>query len=102
MTPRGGHLAALLAPAEPPRRLALHVERVEVSGIAMTPADVRRFRGALGAELARLAAQRGLGPAVAPARLPGAIAPPVALGTPAAQLGRDVARSLFATLRSTT
>lgn len=86
------------APAARP--VSLHVQHLELSGVALTPLDLRRFRSALGAELQRLAAQGGLGAAPAPARLPGVIAPPVRLGGSAAELGRDVARSLFAALRS--
>ncbi|MDE2372540.1 MAG: hypothetical protein KGN16_26475 [Burkholderiales bacterium] len=97
---RGGHLDALLTPAEPPRRIAVHIERVEISGIALNAAELRRFRGALGAELQRLATQRGFDAGIAPARLPGAIAPAVTLGTPPAQLGRDVARSIYASIGS--
>jgi len=81
--------------------MRLHIERVELVGLVLTPAETWRFRGALGAELDRLARRHGLGAGIA-ARLPGAIAPPVQAGVPAAQLGRDVARSLFGMLRSAT
>jgi plasmid stabilization system protein ParE len=99
VTPRDQFEAGLAVAVEP-RTLRLHIERVTLVGVALTPADTQRFRGALGTELDRLVRHRGLGRNVVPARLPGAIAPTVRTGVPAAQLARDVARSLFAVLRS--
>jgi hypothetical protein len=100
VTPRDQFEAGLAVAAEPPT-LRLHIECVTLVGVALTPSDTQRFRSALGTELDCLVRRRGLGRNVLPAWLPGASAPTVHSGVPVAQLGRDVARSLFAVLRST-
>jgi hypothetical protein len=93
------HLDRLLerVPVQPARPLRLHIDRVSVAGLALTPAQSRQFGAALAHELRQLARTPGWPAGAASTALPGVIAPVVTLasdGSPAA-LGRDVARSLF-------
>ncbi|HEX5688021.1 MAG TPA: hypothetical protein VFY73_28725 [Ideonella sp.] len=79
----------------------LHIERLSVAGIAMTPAQSRQFSHALTAELQRLARDPGWPAGVTSVALPAALAPAIATSpadSPAA-LGRGVAQSVFCTLR---
>lgn len=77
--------------------VSLHIERLTLDGFDLSPAQSAQMQHALERELARLSADtRGAvwqGEAVA-----AMVAPPLRLtGTPRpAQLGREVARSLFA------
>jgi len=81
---------------------ALHIERLVLDGLGFTPAQGAVVQRAMAHELARLAARPGEGRWQAGAQ-PAAVAPVLRLaGTPQpARVGRDLARSLFATLRST-
>jgi hypothetical protein len=83
------------------RAVRLHIERVSVAGIAMTPAQSRQFSIALTAELQRLARDPGWPAGITSVALPAALAPAIAASpkdSPAA-LGRGVAQSVFSTLR---
>jgi hypothetical protein len=84
---------------EPP--VTVHIERLVLDGLGFTPAQGALVQGALVQEFARLAARAGADGWHADA-MPAATAPALRLhGTPQpARVGRDLARSLFATLRS--
>lgn len=88
------------APAAP-RPVRVHIERLTVEGLAMTPAQSRQFGAALAGELQHLARDPGWPAAATRQALPGALAPAVmaTAGASPATLGREVARSVFSALR---
>ena len=83
------------------RPVALHIEHLVLDGLGLTRAQGALVQQAMERELARLAAQPDKGRWQAGA-LPGTAAPVLRLATTPqpARVGRDIARSLFATLRS--
>ena len=98
------HLARLLASATPqaPRPVHLHIERVALAGLPMTPSQARAFESALAHELHQLARSPGLPANAASLRLPRVAAPTIAAAPSQgpATLGREVARSVFEAVRS--
>jgi hypothetical protein len=78
-------------------RIQHQIDRVVLDGLALDRADARRLDAALKVELARLLAGSGAGPLLRTAGASSAVermsTPPVRVSD-AAQLGRDVARSL--------
>lgn len=80
--------------------VTLHIERLVLDGLGLTPAQASRVQAAMEAELTRLVGrpssswQAGAMPALA--------APGLRLSHPPrpAQLGRDIARSLYHSLRN--
>jgi hypothetical protein len=76
----------------------IHIERLVLDGLPLSPADGPRLRAAVAAELARLVAAGGLSPAVlASARLRGVAGGPlrVAEGGTAGELGTGIARAVY-------
>lgn len=97
-TPLAHHPA--VAPSAP-RPVRVHIERLAIEGLAMTPAQSRQFSTALSRELQHLARHPGLPAGATSQALSGALAPAVAAATgvsPSA-LGREVAHSIFSALR---
>lgn len=98
------HLARLLASATPqaPRPVQLHIERVALAGLPMTPSQTRAFASALTHALSQLMRDPGLPENAQSLRLPSVAAPAIAAApSPGpASLGREVARSVFEALRS--
>lgn len=84
-----------------PRPVRVHIERLAVEGLAMTPAQSRQFGAALAGELQHLARAPGWPAAATSQALPGALAPAITVtaGASPAALGREVARSVFSALR---
>ncbi len=84
-----------------PRPVRVHIERVAIEGLAMTPAQSRQFSAALSGELQLLARHPGWPAGATSQALPGALAPAVSAATGASPsaLGREVARSVFSALR---
>jgi hypothetical protein len=78
----------------------VHIERVVVDGLALSPADRRAFGDTLGAELTRLLIADGLpGTLHASVALHRATAPALAVGTRSAgDLGRHVAGAVYRSL----
>ncbi len=96
--------ADLQQPAAAPsasRPLRLHIERVTLQGLPMTPAQSRQFSAALSGELQRLARDPGWPAGATSQALPGVLAPTVTVpaGASPGALGREVARSVFDSLR---
>lgn len=93
-------MSAFRTPA-PPQALAIHIDVVTLEGITMTPAQARQFRGALQAELQRIATLQRWPRDRSSAMLAAQRAPQVVLQTPdrAAQLGVEIGRSLWAAIR---
>jgi hypothetical protein len=87
------------ATPQPPRPVRLHIERLAVVGLPMSPTQSRQFGAALELELKRLACEPGWPADAGSAALPGVTAPAVNSGGTPAMLGRDVARSLFDAVR---
>ena len=87
------------APRNAAAAVSVHIERLVLDGFSLSPAQGAQMQRALKRELARLAAGAPAG-AWASGAVPVALAPPVrTAGTlRPAQLGREVARSLFAAL----
>ena len=79
--------------------LSLHIERLVLDGVALTPAQGEQLQLAMRQELERLA-QRRMGPRQGGA-VPVVAAPALTLSNPLrpARLGRDIARSLYGSLR---
>lgn len=92
------HLA--VAPSAP-RPVRVHIERVAIEGLAMTPVQSRQFSTALAGELQQLARLPGWPVGATSQALPGVLAPAIAAATGASPsaLGREVARSVFSALR---
>lgn len=84
-----------------PRPVRVHIERVAIEGLAMTPAQSRQFSAALSGELQQLARHPGWPAGATSQALPGALAPAVVTmpGASPSALGREVARSVFSALR---
>jgi hypothetical protein len=81
----------------------VHIERVVLGGIQMTPAQARQFGAALALEFHHRAREPGWPADATGVRAPRIVAPSVSAGpgvTPGT-LGRDVARSLFDAVRGT-
>ena len=74
----------------------LHIEQLVLDGLPMAPGQGREVRAALEVELARLLKERGMGnvSAGAIAHLPAASMPLPRGGQPA-DLGRQIARTLY-------
>jgi hypothetical protein len=75
----------------------LHIERLVLDGLPLSPADSTQVRGALHAELLRLIVSQGLDPGLAAGAVPSIAAPPIhpAEGQDARALGRQIAQSLY-------
>jgi len=84
-----------------PRPVRVHIERLAIEGLAMTPAQSRQFGAALTGELQQLARHPGWPAGATGQTLPGVLAPAAmaAAGASPSALGREVARSVFSALR---
>jgi len=82
------------------RALTIHIDAVTLEGIAMTPAETRRFQGALQTELQRLASLQDRSRSWTAATVAMKLAPQIAPATPTrpAQLGVEVGRSVWAAI----
>jgi hypothetical protein len=85
----------------PAPNVALHVERIVVSGVDLSPRQAALVRGAMERELVRLLTRDGLGQRAARgAVLPSVVAPAIQLALPVrpAEAGRQIARSVHESL----
>lgn len=92
---------ALVSQPSAQRPVRLHIERLTVEGLAMTPAQSHQFSAALAGELQQLARDPGWPAGTTSQALPGALAPAITTtaGASPTVLGREVARSVFSALR---
>lgn len=95
-----GHGARSPDRAAPQRPLSLQIDSLVVDGLALSPAQTAQMRLALENELQRLMTRASRGGHWQGAAVPSLQAPPLKASTttPAAQLGRELARSLYAAL----
>lgn len=93
------------SPAPPPRtpsaRVTLHIERLSVVGLQLSPSQSRQFGAAVERELRQLATTHSWSNGASGGAVPEARAPSLRLTQrmPPAILGRAVARSIFAAVR---
>jgi hypothetical protein len=80
-------------------KIVIHIERLNLAGVNLTPAERRSLAGSLESELSRLVAAGGIAPAMmSGASLPGVPVPPVELAHKftGAQAGVEIAHALYA------
>lgn len=76
----------------------VHIERVTLEGLELSPAEQRRFRADLESELAQRLASGGLRPGLARSEHVDSLATDDAPFTRGAALGREVAASVYSGL----
>lgn len=83
------------------RGVTLHIERVVIDGVPLTGVQAGQLRAALQVELSKLLQQDGSGLTLHGGALPGLTAPAIQVSAPLrpSDLGRDIARSVYASLR---
>ncbi|OGB24077.1 MAG: hypothetical protein A3I66_11425 [Burkholderiales bacterium RIFCSPLOWO2_02_FULL_57_36] len=82
------------------RDVTLHIERVVIDGVPLTGAQAAQLRAALQGELTNLLERDGAGFLLQGGAMPRSTAPAIQVFAPVrpAELGRQIARSVYASL----